>query len=143
MGSTQPGTTFSLVYATPLLQHQDQFGLNPALLTMATCDTCTGLYPTPAGSGKLQHWENTPPLECVAFTLDGWTQAIVKSRVTNYCQQVHYFGKMQEIFIRFRRSSAYSAPSEPVHGLRGSISNVRGGQGMWPTFKGRSLLVKG
>ena len=49
------------------------------------------LYPTPAGSGKLKHWENTPPLECVAFTLDGWIQAIVKSRVTNYCQQVHFF----------------------------------------------------
>jgi len=31
MGSTQPGSTFSLVYATPLLQHQAQFGLNPAL----------------------------------------------------------------------------------------------------------------
>jgi len=27
--------TFSLVYATPLLQHQAQFGLNPALITVA------------------------------------------------------------------------------------------------------------
>jgi len=27
-----PPPTFRLVYATPLLQHQDQFGLNPALL---------------------------------------------------------------------------------------------------------------
>ena len=30
-GSTQPGPTFSLVYATPLLQHQAEIGLNPAL----------------------------------------------------------------------------------------------------------------
>jgi len=30
-GSTQPGPTFSLVYATPLLQHKAQLGLNPAL----------------------------------------------------------------------------------------------------------------
>jgi len=29
-GSTYPGPTFSLVYATPLLQHQAQFGLIPA-----------------------------------------------------------------------------------------------------------------
>jgi len=32
-GSTQPGPTFSLVYAMPLLQHQAQFGLNPAMTT--------------------------------------------------------------------------------------------------------------
>jgi len=30
-GSTQLGLIFSLVYATPLLQHQAQLGLNPAL----------------------------------------------------------------------------------------------------------------
>jgi len=29
-GSTQPGPTFSLVCATPLLQHQARLGLNPA-----------------------------------------------------------------------------------------------------------------
>ena len=29
-GSTQPGPTFSLVCATPLLQHQAQLGLKPA-----------------------------------------------------------------------------------------------------------------
>ena len=28
-GSTQPGPTFSLVYATSLLQHHTQVGLNP------------------------------------------------------------------------------------------------------------------
>jgi len=30
-GVDASGPTFSLVYATPLLQHQDQFGLNPSL----------------------------------------------------------------------------------------------------------------
>jgi len=30
-GSSYPDSTFSLVYATPLLKHQAQFGLNPAL----------------------------------------------------------------------------------------------------------------
>jgi len=32
MGSTQPVRTFILVYATPLLQHQAQFGLNAAVV---------------------------------------------------------------------------------------------------------------
>jgi len=31
-GSTQPGPTFTLVYATPLLQHQARLGLNPVLI---------------------------------------------------------------------------------------------------------------
>jgi len=30
-GSTQPGPTFSFVCATPLLQHQAQLGVNPAV----------------------------------------------------------------------------------------------------------------
>jgi len=34
-GSTQPGPTFTLVYATPLLQHQAQFGLKRIAMSMS------------------------------------------------------------------------------------------------------------
>jgi len=33
--STQPGPTFTLVYATPLLQHQAQFGLKRIAMSMS------------------------------------------------------------------------------------------------------------
>ena len=38
--STQPGPTFSLVYATPLLQHQAQIGLSPARSPRILCGQC-------------------------------------------------------------------------------------------------------
>jgi len=38
-----PGPTFSLVYATPLLQHQAQLGFNPALF-LAIAIYCSNLY---------------------------------------------------------------------------------------------------
>jgi len=50
-GSTQPGPTFSLVYATPLLQHQAQFDLNPALHGRLSVADEVGPFNPASGSG--------------------------------------------------------------------------------------------